>query len=465
MNRLYRHWLFPLGLQMLAFVAFALLVVDGLMANTSDPGFAKVLRNTNTANLLVWSYWWPLIVLSSVFIGRIWCVVCPIELVTSLSAKIGLKLKRPRFLQSGWVVTLFYVTILFVGVHTLAIHRVPFRMAIYLLVLAGVAILVGLLFEKNTFCASFCPVGHLLGLYARLAPFGWGVKDRQVCADCKDKSCVAKKNLYLFQGRSCGVGLVPARVDDNTECILCGQCLKSCAWNSPDGQQRSNPGWFRRPWAKDILSLRGLSLAQVGFLVVVSGFLLYEILTEWDVTKAYLLAVPEYLEASLGMTVGWRKAIVKCGSLFLVLPALLWLLPYAVYRTAGKIPLGQYLRNWTIAFIPIIAAAHACKALLKTTSRIPYWYETLSDSVGIKTAQAIIDKHLVLRPVPTWISPTLTVVTLILMVGGITLSFVVVRKLIAKSPVADRRGMSAFFLIPAVYGGLFLAMLCAWRLF
>ena len=31
----------------------------------------------------------------------------------------------------------------------------------------------GLVFSRNTFCAHICPVGHLLGLYARLAPMGW----------------------------------------------------------------------------------------------------------------------------------------------------------------------------------------------------------------------------------------------------------------------------------------------------
>ncbi|NQT25467.1 4Fe-4S binding protein [candidate division KSB1 bacterium] len=52
--------------------------------------FAKVLRNTNLANLIVWSYWWPIIIIISIFWGRLWCTVCPIELITTLSARIGM---------------------------------------------------------------------------------------------------------------------------------------------------------------------------------------------------------------------------------------------------------------------------------------------------------------------------------------------------------------------------------------
>jgi len=253
-NRLFRFNWFPLGLQVVTLGVFIMLIAGGLAANTDDMAFAKVLRNTNVANLIVWSYWWPLIVLSSIFIGRIWCTVCPIELMTSLASKVGLKRKPPVFLRSGWVTTAFYILILFVGIHTLAIHRVPFRMALYMLALFSVAIASGLLFSRNTFCAHICPVGHLLGIYARLAPMGWGVKDKSVCSECKDKSCVSNRSAYEFQGRSCGVSLYPANIDDNTDCILCGQCLKACDRNNPGPDERCNPGWFRRPWFKDMLN-------------------------------------------------------------------------------------------------------------------------------------------------------------------------------------------------------------------
>ena len=132
--------------------SFVILIAGGLAANTNDMAFAKVLRNTNLANLIVWSYWWPLIILSAVFFGRVWCMVCPMELLTSLAAKVGLRRKPPDFFRSGWIITGFYILILFIGIHTLAIHRVPFRMAIYMILLLSSAVVAGLLFSRNTFC-------------------------------------------------------------------------------------------------------------------------------------------------------------------------------------------------------------------------------------------------------------------------------------------------------------------------
>lgn len=361
--------------QILALGVFVFLVVGGLAATTSDMAFAKVLRNTNVANLIVWSYWWPLIILSAVFLGRVWCMVCPMELITSLAARVGLKRNPTAFFRSGWVITGFYILILFIGIHTLAIHRVPFRTAIYMIVLLVAAIGSGLLFSRNTFCAHVCPVGHLLGLYARLAPLGWGVGDKAVCKTCKDKSCVSNKTAYEFQGRSCGVGLQLAMLEENTKCLLCGQCLKACDRNNPGIDGRPNPGWFRRRWFKDLLELKPFTPAQAAFCLVVSGFVVYEVFTEWTETKGLLLWLPTSIEHALGASGAWGNGLVKSLTLFVGLPALLWLLPFAVFRlVGGRLPINDYLLRFGIAFIPVMAAAHAIKALLKMTSRIPYWH-------------------------------------------------------------------------------------------
>jgi len=465
-NRLFRFTWFPLVFQLLALGVFILLIGGGLAANTSDMAFAKVLRNTNLANLIVWSYWWPLITLSTIFLGRVWCTVCPMELVTSLASKVGLKKKPPVFLRSGWVMFGFYMLILFVGIHTLSIHRVPFRMAIYMLVLFGTAVAFGLLFSRNTFCAHVCPVGFLLGLYARLAPVGWGVRDKAVCSSCKDRSCVSKKTAYEFQGRSCGVGLRTFNLDDNAACILCGQCLKACDRNNSGLEGRPNPGWFGRRWFKDILDLKALNFAEAAFCMVVSGFVIYEVFTEWSIAKELLLWAPSKLVQASGTTGVLGPAMIKSTTLFVILPALFWLVPLGVFRlVGGRLPPRDYLLRFGIAFIPIMAAAHAIKALLKTTSRIPYWDHVVSDPLGVETARGILDKTTQLAPLQFWREPALTVLSLALMGIAVALSFIVVRKLINEHlPEVGLRG-APFYLIPGLYGGGFLFMLIAWRLY
>ncbi len=464
-NRLFRYTWFPLAFQLLTFGVFVLLVAGGLAADTDDMAFAKVLRNTNAANLIVWSYWWPLIILSAIFLGRVWCTVCPMELVTSLAAKVGLKRKRPALLRSGWVMTGFYVLILCVGIHTLAIHRVPYRMAIYMLVLFGASVASGLLFARNTFCAHICPVGHLLGLYARLAPLGWGVRDESICVDCQDRSCVSKLTAYEFQGRSCGVGLKPARLDDNTACLVCGQCLKACDRNNPGLAERPTPGWFPRRWFQDLLELKPLTAAQAAFCLVVSGFVVYEVFTEWSVTKDLLLWTPTWLELALGASGVWGHGLVKSLTLFVALPAVFWLLPFGTFRLAGgRLPLDTYLLRFGIAFAPIMAAAHTVKALLKTTSRLPYWEHAVADPLGLETARGILDKTTALAQLPSWREPTMTILGLALMGVAVVLSCLVVRKLIAQHVAESGWRSVPLYLIPGLYGGAFTVMLIAWRL-
>ncbi len=465
MNRLFRMTWFPLVFQLLTLGALVLLIAGGLTADTGDMAFARVLRNTNAANLIVWSYWWPLIILSAIFLGRVWCTVCPIELVTSLASKIGLRRKPPAFLRSGWVVTGFYILILFVGIHSLAIHRVPFRMALYMIGLFGTAVAVGLLFARNTFCAHVCPIGHLLGLYARLAPMGWGVRDKSLCSHCVDRSCTSDKTAYKFQGRSCGVFLRPADIEDNTECLVCGQCLKACDRNNPGIDARPNPGWFPRRWFRDLLDLKPMTAAQAAFCLVVSGFVVYEVFTEWSVTKDLLLWTPTKLEQALGASGAWSRGILQSIILFAALPAIFWLLPFVAFRLAGgRLPPGDYLLRFGIAFIPIMAAAHVVKALLKTTSRIPYWEYVVADPVGVKTAHGILDATLPLTALPAWRDPAITVVAIALMGVAIALSLFVVRKLIAAHVRKSGWRAAPLYLIPGLYGGAFAVMIIAWRL-
>ena len=88
-NKLFRFSWFPLVFQILTLSVFVMLIIGGLFVDTDDMAFAMVVRNTNVSNLIVWSYWWPLIILSAIFFGRVWCMVCPMELVTTLASVLN----------------------------------------------------------------------------------------------------------------------------------------------------------------------------------------------------------------------------------------------------------------------------------------------------------------------------------------------------------------------------------------
>ncbi|OFY48271.1 MAG: hypothetical protein A2W85_13940 [Bacteroidetes bacterium GWF2_41_31] len=465
LNRLLSKWYFPVSLKYLSLIAYIVLIVSGLMAYSIDAAFLKQLRNTNLGNLIVWSYWWPAIVIGAIFFGRVWCMVCPVELITTFFAKIGLKRKRPLWLLSGWAITIFYIIILFVGIQGFAIHRNPFFMAIYLLSIVGVSVIIGSIYEKNTFCRYVCPVGYLLGLYSRLSFFGWRVKDKSICDTCKDKSCIHKKYQYNLNYKSCGVDLYPANISDNADCILCAGCLKTCSkYQSYTNSERPNPRFQNIGFANDLFQLKPLRMAEMVFVLIVSGFVISEIWSEWNVTDAYLSFLPDLIIKPLAIESKFLSGILKGTIIFAVLPFIVWLLPYLFTLLAGlTIKFKDYLVTYGIAFIPIIAAAHIGKSILKSTSRIPYFEHLSDDFTGISTARQIIDGQITIQQNPVWLNTMVSLLLVGFMIIGIWLSIKVVNRLNLRS--GKERSSKSYYLIPIIYGGIFLIMLLIWRWF
>jgi len=256
-------------------------------------------------------------------------------------------------------------------------------MALYLLMLIIAVIDISLIFRKRAFCSYVCPVGHLLGLYALISPFQWRADDPSICKSCKTKDCVVKKNHYRLISRSCTSNLYPATIRDNRNCLLCTQCLKSCPY---DNIRFST----RRPFA-DFFTTVNLRPAQVGFILLVSVFVVYEILSEWSVSLAILMWVPNRYTHAFGIT-GSMSNFVSAIIIFIVLPALILLVVVALVGLASgrkAAPFGAAVKTFAMLLLPTIAGAHIVKSILKMSSRIPYWRHALSDPKGIETAQRI----------------------------------------------------------------------------
>jgi len=462
-NRILLRGYMPVSLKYISLIAYTLLIITGLSAFSTDPAVLQQLRNTNLGNLVVWSYWWPAIVFLAIFFGRIWCMVCPVEVVTTFFARIGLKRKRPAWLLSGWVITAFYMFILLAGIQGFAIHRNPYYMSMYLLMIAGVSVIIGSIYEKNTFCRYVCPVGYLLGLYSRFSFFGWRVKDVRTCKTCRDKSCIHRSFRYNLNMKSCGVDLYPAVISDNSDCILCAGCMKTCAnhQSQPDSA-RPNPMLTYIGFANDLFKLKPLKVAEMVFVLVVSGFVISEIWSEWSVTGGFLEYLPGMLVGPLPVPGKAGTVLVKGLSLFLFFPLIIWLLPFLISRLCGSgLRIKEYFLNYGIAFIPIIAAAHLGKSVLKTTSRIPYFEHLTDDISGNSTAEKIIDGTIILHQNPVWLNILVSALLTLFILAGIWLSVKVVTRLNQKHEGANAG--SLLYMIPVIYGSIFLLMIIAWR--
>ncbi|MEA3367362.1 MAG: 4Fe-4S binding protein, partial [Planctomycetota bacterium] len=385
----------------------------------------------------------------------VWCTVCPMELLTSLAARIGLRRKVPRFMKSGWVITIFYVLVVLVGLHALAIHRVPHRMAMYMLILLVAAAVIGLVFEKRAFCSYVCPVGHLLGLYAQCSVLEWRVADESVCDECKTKDCVAKKKWYNLFGHSCAINLYPPKIATNRDCLLCTHCLKVC----PNDNLRLS---VRRPFADFFRPLR-LTAAQVGFVMIVSGFVVYEVLSEWAPSKEVVKWAPNEVVAALGLTgpaAGFAGAVV----MFVVFPAVMFLVVTILATLIGRTPPAESAKAFALMLVPIMACAHFTKAIFKMTSRLPYWHLTLADPKGVETANRIVAGTLTVdKSLPASLQPVTTLLATAAFATALVVILVMFRRQasVARLPMGPRAVLLAGAL---AYWAVFAVTICLWRL-
>ncbi|MDD8032127.1 MAG: 4Fe-4S binding protein [Acidobacteriota bacterium] len=402
---------YPLAAQIFTLISFGLLVAGGLVVPHVSEKMAGTLRNTNLAALIVWSLWWPLVLISATVLGRVWCKVCPMELVNSFFGKIGLRRRAPRFFTSGWGITVFYSLALLGFIRTFWAHRYPERMSAFFLFLFATAIVTGLIYEKRAFCDYLCPVGRLLGLYACCSILEWRVKDKEICENCRTKDCVDPSRAYTLTARSCTSHLYPPRIKDNRRCLVCTHCIKVCPYKNLRHS-------VRKPMADLFGSIR-LSTAEFFLLFLASGLAIWEISEEWSVSEQALLYLPDLITSWLGASGEWGH-LIHALVLFVGLPAVLFLLPGLTGKYLNRISLLDSLKTFGLIFLPVVALTHMLKGLFRITSRLPYYHLAIKDPAGLETAKNLIAGNISLSDrLPSLIDPYLSVAALLIFGGAL----------------------------------------------
>ena len=242
---------------MAALIAIALLGVDvGPFRNEgalSLGPFVGPENGDNLFNFALWVVWLPLLSLTALAFGRLWCGnICPLRLVSDAGRSLGDWLTGRSssvspYLRMGWVLPVSFIVITYF-VKSWPIQREARLGAYMFLVIFGLAFAVGAVFRRGTWCRYVCPVGGWLARIARLSAVAVR-PNADVCAACIEKPCLTGP----VAGR-CPSYLNPSRLDSSRYCLDCWACVRNC----PPEKASMKVGWrlpgaeLARPTAPDI---------------------------------------------------------------------------------------------------------------------------------------------------------------------------------------------------------------------
>ncbi|MBI2437528.1 MAG: cupredoxin domain-containing protein [Lentisphaerae bacterium] len=209
--------------------------------------------NYNFGVMIVWILWWVLLMLFMVpIVGRLWCMVCPFPLFgdwiqrgrlasVGRQKSWGLAKRWPNKWRNLWpLVILFWIATWFSAFFTVK----PLATFLLLGIVILLAVIIGLIFEKRSFCLFVCPVSGFQGLYSNFSLFAVRARDPEVCKNHKQKTCFIGNE----KGYGCPWMEMPFEMNRNTYCGLCLECFKTCPYDNMD--------FFLRPFGQDFLAPR-----------------------------------------------------------------------------------------------------------------------------------------------------------------------------------------------------------------
>lgn len=437
---------FPHVFQGLILAAYVALAWIGWGLLTPEGVNAKLYAKANLVNLVIWGLWWPAMVWAAVLLGRVWCAVCPLEWVMGLCERARDALGLRGRAVGGWLASGGIAVGLFVVLQLLVpgvqLHRVPHYTSLFLLALLAGAAVAGLLFRDRAFCRAFCPIAVLLNAYGRGGMIA-------VRGGTGESGCGPQGERGGRLGaRDCPSRLNPPKLDSNKDCLVCCRCIEA----GDDGGMRL---LLRVPFSRADSREPVASWPVTAFVMVVSGFVMYELCGVWKAADAVFQWVPKSASSALGLTAaaGWAQGI---WTVFIV-PAVIWLAlgALALALGAGR-TLGDAWRRLALPMAVVIAAGHMAKGLEKFTSWAGYLPMAVADPDGVQTAAGIASKSIA-QPAPWLSAGALSLAACVLVGGSIPIAM-------REARFADPGGSLSHRVPIAMLGGLYLFVVAGWGL-
>ena len=204
------------------FIALLIIIYFGL---SSEPDL-RFHGGIPFATTMIWDLWHPILAFTIILLGRLWCFACPIGAVGDWTQSVfSLNKKYPEKYRNLWIAVILFLFIFAAERHLFMFTRNPPNTAYLLLFFTGLAVVMGAIFEKRSFCRYICPIGLVLGVFSMLSAIELRCKSRKTCQDHDIKECVIGNEA----GKGCPVGEFPQTMERNNQCIMCMECVSSCS--------------------------------------------------------------------------------------------------------------------------------------------------------------------------------------------------------------------------------------------
>ncbi|WP_136796539.1 MULTISPECIES: sigma 54-interacting transcriptional regulator [Desulfosediminicola] len=180
----------------------------------------------NVGLIMSWAIGWPLLFFSFFFLARTWCSVCTLAMPgKQLQSLIKPKKNTPYFIKnySGWIMAVLCILVLWVEIVWNA-YRNPVLTGWIILAVTIGSCVCSVLFSRRTWCRYLCPLGAINAIFAMPSILELR-SNRHVCLNrCTEHNCFGGGEV---QG-GCPMFRHPYLVDNNRDCIFCGDCVKNC---------------------------------------------------------------------------------------------------------------------------------------------------------------------------------------------------------------------------------------------
>ncbi len=219
---LVKNRFFKPAVNLIFLIALLIIIYFGLISE-SDLRFPG---GNPFATIMIWDIWHPLLAFTVIFLGRLWCFACPIGAAGDWTQSVfSLRRKYPEKYRNLWIAVILFLFIFAAERHLFMFTRNPPNTAYLLIFFTALAVVMGAVFEKRSFCRYICPIGLVLGIFSMLSIIELRCKSRQTCHDHNIKECVIGNEA----GKACPVSEFPQTMGRNNYCIMCMECVKSCS--------------------------------------------------------------------------------------------------------------------------------------------------------------------------------------------------------------------------------------------